>query len=343
MKKLTYKIISDYRTFIMGIAMISIIIFHFTEDCANAHYMYNGIIKLYKRNIGSAGVDLFLMMSGLGLVYSMKKNNNIKYFYKKRIIKILIPYLLIAVPSIAWLCFNYNYNIIYFFKELSFINLIKHGNVWYWYIFFILLCYLIFPIIFKYIDSSKKIDLVQTKIFNISNSIIIISILMFMYNKEFFSRYNIMLLRMLPFYIGILLGYYSYNKKNIEIEDYLLFFIGLIFIKFTYNKNLIIQRHSMFIWFTSFVILFVILFDKINKYKIINIIKNIIEWFGKYSLQIYLIHVSVRRIFNTYNLSTYKINYFLIYLFLTLALVPVFEFISKKIIQFLESRIIKYD
>ena len=336
MKKNINKLLSDYRTFIMGIAMISIIIFHFTEDAMHAKYMYSGIIKLYKQKIGSSGVDVFLMMSGLGLVYSMKKNDNIKSFYKRRLLKIVIPYFVVAIPSIIWLCLNYNYNFSYFFKELFFINLIKKGNIWYCYILFIIFCYLIFIIIFRYLNSSKKIDIIQTKIFNLLNSIFIISILMCQYNKTFFTKYNLMLLRLLPFYIGILLGFYSYNKKHIEFCDYLIFAIGLSFIKFTYNKNLIIQRHSMFICFASFIILFVILFNKINKNKITNLIKNIIEWFGKYSLEIYLIHVTIRRIFNAYNLSTYKINYFAIYLTVSLVLVPIVNYISKKIIFILE-------
>ena len=75
---ITYKIFSDYRTFMMGIAMISIIIFHYTEDSMNSLYNYSGIIRMYKKTIGSSGVDLFLLLSGLGLVYSMKKNSNIK-------------------------------------------------------------------------------------------------------------------------------------------------------------------------------------------------------------------------------------------------------------------------
>ena len=340
MKKVTFKILSDYRNFIMGLAMISIIIFHFTEDAMNAKYMYSGIIKLYKTRIGSAGVDLFLLMSGFGLVYYMKKNNNIKEFYKRRGIKILIPYLVVAIPSITWLCINYKFDIIYFFKEISFINLVSIGDIWYWYILFIILCYIIFPIIFKFMESSKKIDLIQVKTFNLCNTFLVISILMCMYNKVFFARYNLMLLRLLPFFIGILLGYYSYNKKSIEIENILLLLIGLVFFKFTLNKNLIIQRHSMFIAFTSLIILFVILFDKINKYKITNIIKIIIEWFGKYSLEIYLLHVTIRRIFNANNLLTCKINYFALYLALSLALVPVVNFISKKIIKFLESRVL---
>ena len=334
MKKITYKILSDYRNFIMGIAMISIIIFHFAEDSMNAKYMYNGITKLFKTNIGSAGVDLFLMMSGLGLVYSMKKNSDINQFYKRRFVKILIPYFMVAIPSIIWLCINYNYDVLYFFKEILFINLIKKGTLWYWYILFIILCYIIFPLIFNFTESSKKIDIVQIKIFNLCNSILLLSILMCMYNKVFFARYNIMLLRLLPFFIGVLLGYYSYNKKKINIEDYLLLFIGLIFIKFTHNKNLIIQRHSMFIWFSSFVILFVIFFSKINKYKVTNIIKNIIDWFGKYSLEIYLLHVTIRKVFNANNMLTCKINYFIFYLVISLALVPLINYLSKKFIAF---------
>ena len=95
--KLTYEIVSKYRTLLMGIAIITILIFHFVEDCHSANHNYEGLIRLYKICIGSSGVDIFLLLSGFGLYYSFKKNDNIKEFYTKRFTKILIPYLIVAI------------------------------------------------------------------------------------------------------------------------------------------------------------------------------------------------------------------------------------------------------
>ena len=95
-----YSNISKYRGMLMGIAAISIILFHFSNECkaANLHYYpWNEFILNF---ISSSGVDIFLILSGYGLYYSFKKNNNVKKFYKKRFIKILIPYIIFCLPAI---------------------------------------------------------------------------------------------------------------------------------------------------------------------------------------------------------------------------------------------------
>ena len=68
-EKLTYEIFSKYRNIIMGVAIISILIFHFTDDCRIFNYSFDGLIKLFNRYISSAGVDIFLFFSGFSLYY----------------------------------------------------------------------------------------------------------------------------------------------------------------------------------------------------------------------------------------------------------------------------------
>ena len=98
-KELSYALISKYRAALMGLAILSIIFFHFTDDCRIYDFRFSGLIYYFNRYIGGSAVDIFLMLSGFGLYYSQKKN---KYGYKehlkKRIPKLLIPYLFIAIP-----------------------------------------------------------------------------------------------------------------------------------------------------------------------------------------------------------------------------------------------------
>ncbi|WP_396595843.1 hypothetical protein ACIA37_07615 [Lactobacillus delbrueckii subsp. bulgaricus] len=41
-------------------------------------------------------------MSGMGLFYSLTKNDDICQFYKKRLVRILPAYLLVSMPFFAW-------------------------------------------------------------------------------------------------------------------------------------------------------------------------------------------------------------------------------------------------
>lgn len=91
--------ISKYRTELMGLSAIMIILCHVNVAEVKLHYL----IKLIIRE-GNLGVDIFLFLSGLGLFYSLERFlekyefGNIYKWYWKRFTRLLLPYLLIMVP-----------------------------------------------------------------------------------------------------------------------------------------------------------------------------------------------------------------------------------------------------
>lgn len=77
------KIISDNRTFIMGVAMLAVMLFHqpwFHDHGVDTFFLY----------YGSWGVDFFLFVSGFGIAHSLEKNT-IGTYFRNRIVRIL-PY-----------------------------------------------------------------------------------------------------------------------------------------------------------------------------------------------------------------------------------------------------------
>ena len=117
--KLSFDIISKHRTILMGITILSIIFFHYTEDCVNYNYNLAPSIVYYKKYIGSSGVDIFLFLSGFGLYYSFKKNQDLRTFFKKRFTRILIPYFIISIP--AWYIKDFlieDKGLVHFLKDL---------------------------------------------------------------------------------------------------------------------------------------------------------------------------------------------------------------------------------
>ena len=335
-KKLTFEIISKYRGLLMGIAIISILIFHYTEDCQIAKYHYEGLIKIYKACVGSSGVDIFLLLSGLGLYYSFKKNSNTKEFYKKRFIRVLIPYFLVATPAILINSLAIqNTGIVSALKELSFISLFTEGKVWFWYIFFICVCYLIFPYIFKVFDTSKDEITDHQRLITLFSFITLICLMLSLYCKPLFSRTQIFTLRFFPFIAGVLIGKYSYQKKEIKLTHILLALCGLGCVIFVRNHNVMITRYALFILNSCLLFLGIIIFDKLSNLKIHPIISKIGEWFGKYSLEIYLVHVALRKFFKELGYPTHLIKNEIVFIILSLVvslvLNKVVNYINKKI------------
>ena len=66
-----YEMFSKYRGAIMGIQILLIVFFHFTEDCKGYNIRYSGIVYWFYNYVKSSGVDIFLLVSGLGLYYSL--------------------------------------------------------------------------------------------------------------------------------------------------------------------------------------------------------------------------------------------------------------------------------
>ena len=95
-KKIKLSLISDYRSSIMGVGALLIVIFHLWLSLF-AKIEYVSTIERVIKNICYCGVDIFFLVSGLGLYYSLKKNNNVKQFYRRRFPKFILPWLLTAV------------------------------------------------------------------------------------------------------------------------------------------------------------------------------------------------------------------------------------------------------
>lgn len=71
-----WNIFSKNRNAIYGVAIISIMIFHFFEDIANSNLSGGGLGflgKLYNTFIGSVGVEFFVFLSGVGLYFRCQK------------------------------------------------------------------------------------------------------------------------------------------------------------------------------------------------------------------------------------------------------------------------------
>ena len=80
--------ISKYRSEWMGIAILLVIFFH--------GYLPRESVFYGLKRMGNIGVDVFLCLSGIGLVFSFTKNSSVKHFFIQRYKRIYLTWLLIG-------------------------------------------------------------------------------------------------------------------------------------------------------------------------------------------------------------------------------------------------------
>ena len=212
MKKTNNSVLSQYRGALMGISIILIIVFHFTDDCHYYSYHFSGWISFFWRYISSSSVDAFLFFSGLGLYYSMKKRSDVRSFYIRRLKRILIPYCIVAVPSYILLdvCVDktgWGEAI----KDFTFITFFSDGDRLYWYIGLMLLCYLIYPYIFQIVDSARDAIDGEIRLISMVSAVTVLALVIALYEKDMFGNVNIALLR---------LGLYYSMKKRSDVRSF---------------------------------------------------------------------------------------------------------------------------
>ena len=148
----------DNSVYLRGMMAI-IVLFHHISQVA-----YEGVLFKYFADFGRFPVSMFFFLSGYGLIsqYQKKGKDYLEGFFKKRILKILVPYLLANV-------------VFHIFKSISAGRLIgisdlkyyvKNGDTlvpYSWYIIVLIGCYIVFWICAR-LFGSKGISALNTAV-----------------------------------------------------------------------------------------------------------------------------------------------------------------------------------
>ena len=84
--------ISRYRGELMGLAMLFVMLFHVWMPKSNPMY---GFVRC-----GNVGVDIFLLLSGVGLWFSWTKNPSLKHFFLRRYLRVYPVWIIILHPQV---------------------------------------------------------------------------------------------------------------------------------------------------------------------------------------------------------------------------------------------------
>lgn len=137
----------------MGIAILLIMFCHSTlyielSVVSNVYVLVKQFCKI--------GVDLFLLLSGLGLYFSFYNDENALRFYRKRMKKIIPQYVIIFICwGIIAVILSLESLLGYMWKY-SLISFYISGELATWFIAAIMLLYLFFPLLYKLLQKGNE-------------------------------------------------------------------------------------------------------------------------------------------------------------------------------------------
>ncbi len=190
--------LSKYRNEIYGFAIFWIMIFHLCQIFKAINFNWT---IFYICENGNIGVEIFLLMAGICSYFSFKKSYNVKEFLKKRVFKILKVYLLFCVPYMVVRYIFWGNSMSAFVREITFSR--KQLNS-FWFLLCIMICYLIYPFIYKFLQEKKYKPIITGLCLYILFLFILCT-----FKHSFFTKYEICLTR-IPIFIGGG-GYWAYS------------------------------------------------------------------------------------------------------------------------------------
>ena len=263
----------------------------------------------YYKLIGSDGVEIFLILSAMGLCFSWNKNQDLFRFYKRRIKRIVPTYFLVG--GLAWIIIDFlllhRPNLI--LPDFFFITFFTKGTRLFWFVLFIIIMYFLFPMLHKWLSWNNKYRRYNFVL------LLLVSILVNWILQHFYPilymNVSVAVRRLTVFILGIYYGEKVYYDIDVSFIDVLVIIAGLILKISTLFFTLPhIPMYIVDAFFTiPLIFCLILLIQQIRQDKILNFF----SYLGILSFELYLFNVALRQIFS---LMGYKpsvlVNYILL-------------------------------
>lgn len=291
---MVFTILSKYRKELMGIGILEVLLLHFytLQNMAVPGFVMNLIELVF--------VHGFLFLSGFGLFYSFTNDNNVKRFYKKRFITVMLPYLLFAIPYYTYFYISKQQHIIPIYSStislhsnelITYIGRITTLGYWIegnyngmWYLALTIVLYVLYPLL------HKTFMILRGGVWWLL--VIIMLIKLYAFGRHFFPEYcemvNFALTNVYMFFVGMLFGKWSYSKEILDIEKMVVLGVLCCF-----------APH-----FKSIMIMIIICFLLSKLPDSLNIVRKCLGWLGRYTLEIYVLHLSIIPLFALSNIAS---------------------------------------
>lgn len=212
--------ISKYRPQLMGVATLMIICCHCPHWCTGLPGVCKSILIM-----GYLGVDMFLLLSGIGMYYSWKKQTEnltntqngwnwklLILWYSKRYKRFLVPYLMIAIPCYSIIALQEHDSFTNFILNVSTISYwLYHKGAWYIAMLFPL--YLLTPLIIRLMSGKYR-----GGYFVILTIICLFSTQLYSSDEGIINNIIFVVRRLPSFFLGIIIAPYAVEHKKFQFS-----------------------------------------------------------------------------------------------------------------------------
>lgn len=292
--KFNYYGFSRHRGFLMGFAAVMIVIFHgryFVELSSDIGILNAVFNLLWQFNIG---VEIFLLLSGIGLYFSFEsKNVNFKQYYMKRLLNVYLISLIVDLPYVIYSSvFIEKRSVLTGFLEWTKLLNWNGKAELSWYVAFIMVMYAIYPLIYKLM---KKLEKSKFELLAVAAFCSLFFVLCIALNYFFPNVYGIRtaLTRVPVFIIGCYLGKFVYHKCQYSNGLYIACIIGVIMWMILTNitDSLMVRRVCHSLLSVALCVILISIADFLKSK--VNFIYKFFDFLGSMSLELYLVHMNI--------------------------------------------------
>ena len=199
------------------LACFLIILLHIIAIFSYKYFKIGSIeyaFTLFLSSFTRVGIPLFFMMTGI-LMLNKKEEENYFEFFKKRVMKLIVPYIIFSIVY-------YIYNVITTHQPLRIFELIRQitsstTSYHLWFMPAIITIYIFIPFIKKFVENltNKELKLFILIVFVLTNGIVFVRSISEIYGYSLMS--NFILSSLMSYINYALLGYYL-EKNNYKIS-----------------------------------------------------------------------------------------------------------------------------
>lgn len=292
MKGFNLNLISKYRAELMGLSILWIWFLHMSVKFP---FPISTV-----QSLGATGVDIFFFVSAVGLYYSLSKNEDVFQFYKRRVLRIIPTYLMIAIPYRICEYFSTEQSFVLknflsvIAKKVLLVEFWIENSASLWYIPAILVFYLFYPLFYKAFKTEKS--LLFRVVILVLFSVLAIGLNWALVHFECARPTDRWLLRIPIFLLGCFTAPYIKGETRIKTNNAVwIIWLLLVYAVFNFlNIKTGLLHYGNVMW--SFIlnsliaipimVLVPLVFEKLKLYKL----KKVFSEIGKYTLEIYILN-----------------------------------------------------